>query len=648
MKKLIIVALAFTISNVQSSPARAQTTTPILHDSIYSLAAKPSDFPNEASVLLLDEGVYRVEADGRNSHTWRQVVQILRPEGAQRSREQALSYEPSHQTLKVNWMRVVRPNGEVVSAEPAQVQESDMPAAMQNPTYIASKIRRMSLSGLDTGTILDYSITVEEQKPSMAGDFLIGWRVTAGVPVMRSNLVVDVPSGYTPRIVERNLNFKRSERVTGSRKSYVWATSNVPKLRLERFVPDSVSPVATVTISPPFDWRAIGNWYVPIARNAYAITPLVEQKISTVVAGARSREDSIRAIHRWVAQDIRYVAIELGRGGYVPRSAETVMQTGFGDCKDKAMLFLAALRRIGVTGYPVLLNAFGVGRRSSPALEQFNHMIAAVRNGDAYEFADLTAGTEPLGQLPPLEQGTLAVLVKEADAEEIRLPTAPLPEGSSETIITGNLSEDGAFKGQIAEHLTGSAEAGAREMFVTQPDSTRRAFFERLIARQAFDEAEGDSLESFNGKDFSVPAMIRVRVTAKKAVAEAGGLELLTNPLRPLAFFARTAIELEKEPARVNPIDLIQIIGPVRTLYEVRIRLPSGWRAALPKSESLSGLPGSYEVTYEQLGDELRMTRTLSGTRNVAPARQMPEIIEWLKTIGKDDAKLIVLQKPSK
>ncbi len=648
MKQLIIVALAFVISSTQSTSARAQIPSPILHDSIYSLAAKPSDFPNEASVLLLDEGVYHLEADGRNVRTFRQVVQILRPEGAQQYSEQSWGYEPAHQTLTVNWMRVVRPNGEIVSAQPGQVQESDVPAAMQNPTYVATKVRRMSLSGLDTGTILDWSVTVEERKPSMEGDFIIGWRVTPSVPVKRSNFVVDVPAGYTPRIDERNLNFKRSERVTGGRKSYVWYTANVPKLRFERFVPDSLSPVMAITVSPPFDWRAIGKWYAPIARDAYAITPLVEQKIAAAVAGSRNREDSIRAIHKWVAQDIRYVAIELGRGGYVPRSAETVVQTGFGDCKDKAMLFVAALRKIGVIGYPVLLNAFGIGRRSSPALEQFNHMIAAVRNGDGYEFADLTASSDPLGQLPPREQGTLAVLVKETDAEEIRLPIAPSPDGSSETIITGKLSEDGTFKGQISQHLTGSGEVGLREIFQTQPDSTRRAFFARILARQVFEEAEGDSLESYNGKDFNVPAKVRAKVTATKVMSSAGGLELLTNPLRPMTFFARTASELEKEPVRMNPIDLIQVAGPVRTHTEVRMQLPTGWRATLPKSETMSGPPGTYEVTYEQVGDELRMTRTLTGTRNIAPASRMPDVIAWLKTVGKDDAKLIVLQRPSK
>ena len=98
--------------------------------------------------------------------------------------------------------------------------------------------------------------------------------------------------------------------------------------------------------------------------------------MKSVLANSKSLDDSIRALHKWVAQDIRYVAVELGRGGYVPRTPETVVRTGFGDCKDKAMLFLAALRKIGVTGYPVLLNISGAERKETPSLGQFNHMSA--------------------------------------------------------------------------------------------------------------------------------------------------------------------------------------------------------------------------------------------------------------------------------
>jgi hypothetical protein len=166
------------------------------------------------------------------------------------------------------------------------------------------------------------------------------------------------------------------------------------------------------------------------------------------------------------------------------------------------------------------------------------------------------------------------------------------------------------------------------------------------MARVVFDQAEGDSLESFNGKDFSAPPIVRARISATGVFSQAGGLQLLTNPLKPLAFFARMAAELQKEPQRTNPIDLRQISAPTRTHSEVRIHLPSGWRATLPKNELVSGPPGTFEMTYAQVGDELRITRTIVGTRDIAPASRMPEIIEWLKAVGKEDSKLIVLQKP--
>jgi len=249
---LVLLSLAVTVDRGGSPtiPARADS---IAKDSIYSLAVSPTAYPNDATLLLLDEGVYRVEADGRTVRTTRQVIQILKPEGAARYREQQLSYDPLRQRLTVHRMRVVRSNGEIISAQPLQVQESDIPAAMSTPTYTGLKVKRMSLSGLDSGTILDFSVTTEDLKPFMEGDFYLPWRVTTPVPVVRSNLVVDVPEGMNPRIVENALNFSRTERKAGGRKTYTWATSNVPRARGEMFTPDSVSPVMSVTVSPGFD-----------------------------------------------------------------------------------------------------------------------------------------------------------------------------------------------------------------------------------------------------------------------------------------------------------------------------------------------------------------------------------------------------------
>ena len=633
-----LVALSLFIA----SPAAAQSAK--VTDSLYKLTVDPAAHADLPFVWLLDEGVYKIDADGRTTNTNRQVVQILKPEGAESYRERRFTWNPEHQKLTVNWMRVVKPSGEVVSAHPEQIQDSDVPAEMGVPMYTATKVRRMSLSGLEPGTILDFSITTETDASMMPGEFFVSWRVTTPTYVVRSNLEVDVPAGMNPRIIERNLDFKRIERTEKNRRVYAWRKSNVERFRGEALAPDSVLQGMTVTVSPSFTWSAIGKWYVPIARDAYAITPSVEEKMKTVLAGAKSLNDSIRALHKWVAQDIRYVAIELGRGGYVPRSAETVVRTGFGDCKDKAMLFLAALRKIGVTGYPVLLNIFGAERKETPSLGQFNHMIAAVKRGNGYEFSDLTAGSYALGKLPPSEQGNLAVLVKVNDAEQITLPESPSSEALIKATIVGKLGEDGIFTGKYEEVRQGYLEATMRAAFQSPLDSVRRQFFSRTITGQYFERPETDSLITFDGKDLQAEARVSTKITRARMLSRVGEVNLLANPLRPLDAYSRRADEMENDKNRKLPYDASKFVAQYTTHTQVRIKLPIGWVAILPKSEKIDGPVALYEMKFEQVGDELRIERKLTGIKGTVPASRRMEIVEFLRKVGSDEAKLIVVK----
>lgn len=647
MMKLLLSLLAVAGGGYASPSDRAPThkSAAVRADSIYSLAVKPDDYPAEAYVWLLDEGVYRVESDGRTVRTTRQVVQILKPEAANLYRERQFAWNPEHDKLTVNWMRVVKLNGDVISDHPEQTQDSDIPAAIGTPTYTATKVRRMSLSGLEVGTILDFSVTTASDAPMMPGEFMFPWRVMTGVPVMRSNMVVDVPAGLDPRITERNLNFKRRETVDKGRRVITWETSKVPKLQAEAFAPDTIVQGMTITVSPSFQWKAIGNWYVPIATAAYAITPSVEQKMATVLAGSRSLDDSIAAIHKWVSQDIRYVAIELGRGGYVPRSAETVVRTGFGDCKDKAMLFLAALRKMGVTGYPVLLNAFGA-RGDNASLGQFNHMIAAVKRGDGYVFSDLTAGSNEMGRLPRSEQGGIAVIVKEKEGEVITLPKGPQGQNVDEAHIDGTLSEQGIFTGTIENSRSGDLAIAFRSAFNSPLDSTKRQAVSGILASEYFDRPETDSLVGFDGKDFHSEAKVRFRVTKAKMLTRAGEVGLLENPIRPMSWMPRLADAIDKKKERKLPYSTKALVAPSTERIIARITLPAGWTATLPANVKLDGPVGYYEMKYSQDGRELRIERTMKGLDAVLPVSSKSAIVDWLRKAGSEDAKVIVLKAP--
>ena len=78
---------------------------------------------------------------------------------------------------------------------------------------------------------------------------------------------------------------------------------------------------------------------------------------------------------------------------------------------------------------------------------------------------------------------------------------------------------------------------------------------------------------------------------------------------------------------------------------ELRITLPAGWRARLPKSVRAPSPVGTYETTYEQVGDELRLTRRMTGARGVLPPDRFPELIAWMRTVAQDDQDIIVLER---
>jgi hypothetical protein len=641
MTSLLLLPLLVSLNSGLQVPAGKTATA----DSIYALAVKPGDHPDEPFVWLLDEGTYRIEPDGRTRNTTRKVVQILKPEAVRMHQEQRLSWNPERQTLTVNWMRVVKPNGEVIAEHPEQVQDSDVPAAMGTPMYTAYKVKRISLSGLEPGTLLDYSITTETSRPPVEGDFILGWNVNSGIHIVRSSLVVDLPAGYRPRITERNLTFKRREQAVGGRRLYSWATRDVPRIRTESYAPDSLFPRMAITVSPSTTWAAIGKGYAPLVRDAWGITPLVAEKITAELKGARTLDDSISALHRWVAQDIRYVSIALGQGGYVPRTPEAVVRTGYGDCKDKTMLFLAALRKIGVTGYPVLLNINGTEQKESPSLLQFNHMIAAVKRGSGYQYADLTAGTYPLGRLPRSEEGNVAVIVKEDDGEEVRLPESPAAADGIDTNITGTLNEDGYFSGTFEEVRTGHLEGTLHMLLQTSLDSTRRRNLFSMMASPYLERPEADSVESIDGRNLNAPVRTKMRITRAKLVSKAGDVMLMSNPARPLPY-GRTAEGLEREKDRKLPYQTDKILAPHTTRVDFRVKLPSGWTAVLPKDQLVDAPIGRYEVKFSQVGDELRILRTLSGRQNVIPASRKAELIGWLRQLATEDARQIVLKTP--
>jgi transglutaminase-like putative cysteine protease len=657
MRRSCFVLLAAGLAGALRS-ALAQSPSPPLapqpSDSIVRLAIDPSRSGARGAVVLLDESVLRVEPDGKWTQRVRQVVQVLDAALAPQIAERALSYARDHQTLGVEWTRVLRTDGRVVSVTPAQDQEGDLAAALNNPVYSDQRVRRLSLSGVSAGVVVDMAYTLEERAPRRAGDFLVQWGLNGPVPVRRSQLVIDAPVGFEPRIVERNLVTMRQEPVVGDRRRFTWRSADQDPLPNESFAPDTNGLQQIVVVSGPGSWSDLARWYDGLARSRYSLSPAVQRAADSVVAAAtpRTRADSVRAWHRWVAQDIRYLSVALGIGSYQPRTADDVLASGAGDCKDKATLFVALLRRAGIEAQPVLLNLSGRVVEGAPSIAQFNHAIAAVREGTSWTYADLTANVLPYGELPPSYQGGRALrLTASGDGELVTLPVAPATTTASLQLVYA-LDSMGTAIGRGEERAAGPPAPGTRALFATPLDDTRRAAVGRQIAQTIIGTDGGvdavvDSLVGFDGRDLTVAPDVRYRLRVTGASRLVGSTRVLAIPaaMRGPARQFRTAVrELEAAGPRKLPIDGARIIPGMTTALEWRVTLPDGWTVELPPPVDTRSFFGHYASQWTLRGREVVLVRTVSGVRGVVGPERMIEVLVWLRTVGADDQEFLTMK----
>ena len=74
----------------------------------------------------------------------------------------------------------------------------------------------------------------------------------------------------------------------------------------------------------------------------------IKSKVAELTAGASTSLEKMNALATFMQKEIRYVAIQLGIGGWQPHRASEVFQHRYGDSKDKATLLSTLLQQVGI------------------------------------------------------------------------------------------------------------------------------------------------------------------------------------------------------------------------------------------------------------------------------------------------------------
>lgn len=627
--------------------AQAPRVTPtgdpsVADDSIYALAVDPATRAGDGWLYLLDDGIIRVERDGRTTRTYRQVVQVFTREAAERWGERSLSYNPQYERLRINWARVLRGDGTVLSSQPVHEHESDARVASRAPVYTNRRVRRLSLGGVAPNTIVDVSYTLDYLKPAVPGDFLLSWQV--GAPTRRNRFLVDLPTGLGERIVEHNVGTPRVAQRYADRQVLTWTAREVPRQAPEPYAGQPNDVDVAIDIGGPLTWAAIGRWYGRLLADRFVLTDSLAALVAAQVAAARTFDDSVRAMHRWVAQDFRYVSLSLGEGGYLPRLPAAVLETRYGDCKDKTVLFIAIARHFGWEAAPVLTNGTNVIDSTLPSLDAFDHMIAAVRRDGTWRFADVTAEFVPFGEVPPVLQGEFGLLLlPEGGSERVTLPRPPAEASWLRSRVELTVDSTGAFSGSYRQEAAGNFQYPLRGVLAAAMTTEERAGAARTMAQLLFEGAVGDSLDFTEARDLTLAPRVTVRIRNGRLASGGRGSWVLSLPAGFAATAGVVANELDAVRPRRYPIDIGVVTGAGETRWELKVTLPAGWQARLPEGALASSAFGEYQSAYAQEGRTMRVTRSLKGRRGVEPPSTLDALIAWLRDVARDDVRMVII-----
>lgn len=628
---------------------------------MHALASAPLPAHDEKTdaVLLYSEYVVTVQSENKIKTLVREAYKILRPGG----HGYGLVRVPFGAQEKVTKM-----HGWCIPAlgKDYEVKEKD---AVETSLFQISgselvndvKDKVLEIPAADPGNIIGYEYEEEEQ-PYALQDI---WYFQRRIPVLEAHFTLQLPPGWEYRSTFLNAaEIKPAQ----SGNQWQWSISDVKALKSEEDMPPwkavasqmivSYFPAGGTATGKTFnDWRQMGSWYVGLENGRTDATPEIKQQVATLTGGAATPLDKMRAIAIFMQKDVRYVAIELGIGGWQPHPSAEVFVHRYGDCKDKATLMSTMLAQVGIESYPVSINTErGSVTPIVPAhLGAFNHVIIAIKlppgpvDSSLYAtqphprlgnllFFDPTNEMTPFGQVGGYLQDNYGLLVMPDGGELVKLPRPPADMNGIRREAKLTLTLQGTLTGNVVETRLGDRAAEQRKTFRSvAKDADRVKPIETLLSH-AFSTFQITKASVVNPHDTSQPFEYVYSLVAPNYGKLVGNLLLV----RPRVMGSKSSPVLETKEPRQQPVEFV---GPSLDTDSFEIALPPGYEVdELPPPVTEDHSFASYHSKTEASGGVLHYTRALEIKELSVPVSKMDELKKFYRAIASDERNNAVLK----
>ncbi len=628
---------------------------------MYAAAVAPLPAHDEKTdaVIIYSEDITTVLSERRVKTLQRRAYKILRPGGKEYGRAIGEFDSNSRISGMRAWCIPVQgkdyeiKDKDAIEVSPAGVEEMVMATD--------AKYRVLKIPAAEPGNIVGYEIE-REQKPYILQDW---WDFQERVPTREARYTLQLPQGWQYKAVW--INHQDVQPTSAGPNQWQWVVTDVAGIKEERYMPPwrEVASQMLLSFLPPGgsgkkgfeNWTEMGKWEADLDQGRRDSSPEIKQKVAELTAGSATTLAKMQVLSNYVQKDIRYVAIELGLGGWQPHAAKDVYAHRYGDCKDKATLMGAMLKEVGVESYYLSINTTrgGVTAATPPQMYWFNHEIIGIRLPEEVKDPSLLAVFQhptlgkilifdptdeitPLGQIRGELQSNYGLLVTPGGGDLILLPQLQPSASGTRRVAKLRFTEGGRLSGDVTE--------------VRRGDS---ALYQRMELRSVTKEADrikpiettlSHSLGNFkiikatigNLNVHELPLQWDYSFTTEQYAKTAGNLLLL----RPRVFGSYFNDILEQKELRKYPVEFE---GPALDSDIFEIEIPAGYEVDdLPAPADVDYSFASYHSKAEMKESLLIYTRSFEIKELSVPVEKLGQLKILYRAIGSDERSTAVLK----
>jgi transglutaminase-like putative cysteine protease len=545
---------------------------------------------------------YQVNRDASYTQYIEEQTRVDTPQGVRMLGERKISYNSTLEDVEVLEAYTIQPDGTRIAVPLDKIRTQD-DVEEDGAIYSDSKSKVIIYPKLEVGSQVYYRAKSVLHTPQFPGHFFTWEHYSPHVRYESVNVELTHHVGIEVGISTKGMQGGKLEAsLLPNTVSYKFTFSQ------DKAYPGEESRADFSDFAPNFSastfktYADVGTAYQVRAKDMAKVTPAIQTLANDLIqkANAQTTLDKVKVLHHWVAQNIRYLGIYVGAGGYVPHDAQSILDNRYGDCKDHVVILEALLAAVGIDSSPALINssaAYLLPQLPTPGI--FDHVITYVPSLNL--FLDSTSRFAPVGTLPNGDLDKPVVIA--ATGALGRTPMTHPSKDRTESRIQMKLTRNGSIEGKSQAKMFGVFEVASRHSQFNYQNKDQTNVVNGLLSR--FQETGWGEIEKTDPTNFDKAWQVN-------AVFE---LDPVVNVPGPSAL----AIPVGLAPGRMKY--LADIVLPkdrkfptycVSTQHEEWIELgfPKNMKITrVPKGVSFATGPLKYQSTYELKGQVLNIKR---------------------------------------